>query len=269
MTQTAHTAAKFIQKKCADLKPQTGIILGSGLGELVKHIDNATVIPYSDIPDFPPCSVAGHDGKLHLGTINNTAVACLEGRIHYYEGVNNDAIKTPVRLLKLLGCESLLITNSAGSLNADVPTGNLVAVKDHINLQFNNPLVGPNDDDFGPRFIGMEDAYDKALREQLFSAAKAASIPLTEGVYAGVLGPSFETPAEINALRTLGADVVAMSLIPEVIIARHCGLRVAAISAITNLAAGMHHEQLSHEVTLQGAKLASEKLIKLVLSFLG
>ncbi len=268
MTKAAKKAAHFIADKAPNYQPKVGIILGSGLGALVNHIENAAVIPYADIPSFPPCTVAGHNGNLHLGTIHKTPVACLEGRVHFYEGVSNEIMQTPVRLLKLLGCDILLITNAAGSLNPEVTTGNLVAIKDHINFQFTNPLAGPNDDDFGPRFIGMDDAYDATLREQLFSAAKAISIPLTEGVFASVLGPSFETPAEIRALRTLGADVVAMSLVPEVIIARHCGLRVVAISAISNLAAGLHSEKLSHEVTLRGAEKASENLVALVCAFL-
>lgn len=268
MTEAAKIAASFITDKVPNFTPKIGIILGSGLGEFANHIEDASVIPYSDIPDFPPCTVEGHNSNLHLGRMHNTTVACLEGRPHFYEGISNATMQTPVRLLKLLGCEILLVTNSAGSLNPEVPTGHLVAIKDHINFQCKNPLVGPNDNSFGPRFVGMDDAYDAPLRKQLLAAAKAASIPLTEGVFGGVLGPSFETPAEIRALKTLGVDVVAMSLIPEVIIARHCGLRVVAISAISNLAAGLQIEKLSHEVTLRGAKKASENLIVLLLSFL-
>jgi len=268
MTEAAKKAAAFIASKSPNFTPKIGIILGSGLGDLVNYITDASVIPYSDIPNFPQCSVQGHNGNLHLGKIHNTAVACLEGRQHFYEGPSNEAMQTPVRLLKLLGCEILLVTNSAGSLNPKIPTGNLVAIKDHINFQFKNPLIGPNDDNFGSRFVGMEDAYDAKLRKQLLAAAKAVSIPLTEGIYAGMLGPSFETPAEIRMLRTLGVDVVAMSLIPEVIVARHCDLKVVAISAISNLAAGLSEEKLSHELTLRGAKKSSENLIALVLAFL-
>ena len=264
MTQAAKNAAAYIQQQCPDLKPKVGIILGSGLDAVVDELTNATVIPYSDIPDFASVTIKGHGGNLHLGYLYATPVACYEGRVHLYEGTTSDAIKTFVRSLKLIGCDILFVTNAAGSLNREVPTGNLVLIKDHINFQFGNPLVGPNDNEFGPRFVGMDDAYDITLREQLLSAAQNNNIPLSEGVFVGVLGPSFETPAEIRMLKTMGADVVAMSLIPEVIVARHCDMRVVAVSAVSNLAAGLHDEKLSHEVTLRGAKIASTHLVSLI-----
>jgi len=263
MTHAAKQAATYIKQVHPHFYPKIGIILGSGLGVLVNELTNSKVIPYTNIPDFPPCTIEGHGGNLHLGYLHDVPVACYEGRIHLYEGTSSNGIKTFVRTLNLIGCDILFVTNSAGSLSHDVPTGNLVIIKDHINFQFSNPLVGPNDDEFGPRFVGMDDTYDYELRQQLLNIAQDNNIPLTEGIFGGVLGPSFETPAEIAMLKTIGVDVVAMSLIPEVIIARHCGMRVVAISAISNLAAGLHSEKLSHEVTLRGAQVASKHLIKL------
>lgn len=271
MTKEAQSAANFIKTKCLDkdykLKPKVGIILGSGLGTLVDELTHKFVIPYQDIPNFPPCTVKGHGGNLHLGNLHNTPVACYEGRLHLYEGTTNNQMKTFVRTLKLIGCNTLLVTNAAGSLNLDVPTGHLVLIKDHINFQFRNPLIGPNDSEFGPRFVGMDDVYDITLRQELLKIASENNIPLVEGIFGGVLGPSFETHAEILMLKSLGVDVIAMSLIPEVIVARHCDMRVAAISAISNLAAGLHPEKLSHEVTLRGAKKASQYLITLINAF--
>lgn len=257
---------------CEQHKPgfraQLGMILGSGLGALADQITDATVIPYSELPGFPISSVQGHQGKLYLGYLHGVPVACLQGRVHYYEGIDYSRMRTLIRSLKTLGCDTLLLTNSSGSLRQEVGVGELVTITDHINFQFNNPLIGPNDDDFGPRFVGMENAYDPVLRQQLHRAAKSQDIKLHEGVYIGVLGPSFETPAEINAYRLLGADVVGMSTVADVILARHCGLRVVAIAAITNLAAGMHSEQLSHDVTLKGAEITTQKMIKLVDAFI-
>lgn len=248
--------------------PKIGMILGSGLGRLADQLTDATVIDYSDIPGFPVSSVKGHSGKLHLGYLNEVPVACLQGRVHYYEGVDYHKMRTLIRSLKVLGCDTLLLTNSSGSLHKEVGVGEVVAITDHINMQFHNPLVGPNDDEFGDRFVGMEDAYDPQLRRELHTAAKAQHIKLHEGVYVGVLGPAFETPAEIRAYRTLGADLVGMSTVADVILARHCGLKVVALAAITNLAAGMHSEQLSHEVTLHGANIAADKMINIIGEFM-
>lgn len=267
MTQSAYLAAEIIAKKAPGFKPVLAITLGSGLGSVADLLEDAVKIPYPELPDFPPCTVAGHAGNLYLGKLNGLPVACLQGRAHLYEGVSNEVAKTYVRTMKLLGCESVLLTNAAGSLREDVTPGDIVLIHDHINFQFKNVLVGHNDDDFGDRFIGLEDAYDATLREKLLSIASEQSIPLKQGVYFGVLGPSFETPAEIRAFRTLGGDVVAMSLINEVITARHCGMRVAAISAISNMAAGMSDDKLSHALTLSGVKKATDKLKQLVLAF--
>ena len=204
---------------------------------------------------------------MYLGYLNGLPVACLQGRAHFYEGISHEVAQTYVRTMKLLGCESILITNASGSMRESVQPGDLVVIKDHINFQFTNVLHGHNDDRFGPRFIGMEDTYNVALRDQLFSAADKLDIKLAQGTYLGVLGPSFETPAEIHAFRTLGGDVVGMSTLNEVITAHHCGLKLAVVAVITNMAAGMSAEKLSHDVTLAGAAKASEQLKKLVLQF--
>ena len=267
MTERAYQTALLIQQKCPDFSPEYAIILGSGLGSLAEQITDPCIISYDELPGFPDCSVKGHVGALHLGFLHGVPVACLQGRAHLYEGIDNSIIQTLIRTLKLLGCHTLLATNASGSLRADVPPGHLVLLNDHINMQFNNPLVGKNDDRFGDRFIGMEDAYDPDLRQQFSSLAQKCEIPLTEGVYIGVLGPSFETPAEIRAFKILGADAVGMSTIPEVICARHCGMKVAVIAVITNLAAGMSEQKLSHEVTLSGAALGQQNLITLVNAF--
>lgn len=267
MTQSAYLAAEIISKKAPGFKPILAMTLGSGLGDLADLLEDAVKIPYSDLPDFPPCTVAGHAGNLYLGKLNGLPVACLQGRAHFYEGVSNAVAKTYVRTMKLIGCESLLLTNAAGSMREDVTPGDLVLIYDHINFQFTNVLVGQNDNDFGERFIGMEDAYDTSMRHKLLSASRELNISLKEGVYFGVLGPSFETPAEIRAFKIMGGDVVAMSLINEVITARHCDMRVAAISAISNMAAGMSDVKISHDLTLSGVKKATDKLKQLVLAF--
>ncbi len=268
MTQDAKNAAKVISQKVPHFTPKVGIILGTGLGGLTDIIENATVIPYQDLPGFPICTIAGHGGQLILGHLEGVPVACLQGRAHFYEGATRNNMQTIVRTLKLLGIETLIITNSAGSLRQEVGPGNLVLIRDHINFQFTNPLVGPNDDEFGPRFPAMEDAYDPKLRLKAQEIAKDLNIPLSEGVYLGVLGPSFETPAEIKAFRCLGADLVGMSTVSEVILARHCGLRVLAISVATNYAADLSKHALSHEETLSTAAEALDKLKMLIRAFL-
>ncbi|MCH9643824.1 MAG: purine-nucleoside phosphorylase [Gammaproteobacteria bacterium] len=268
MTEHAQQAAAYIAAKAPGFTPKLAIVLGSGLGVLAEHIEDPIVIAYEQLPGFPGCSVSGHGGNLFLGKIKGVPVACMQGRAHYYEGVDYDQIKTPMRTLKLLGCDTLLSTNASGSLRKEVTPGSLVLINDHINFQFNNPLVGANQDEFGPRFIGMEDIYDKGLREKIKAIAQSLDIKITEGVYFGVLGPSFETPAEIRAFRTLGGDVVGMSTIPEVIAAHHCGMKIAVIAAISNMAAGMSDEKLSHDVTLSGAAKATDDLTKIALAFI-
>lgn len=264
MTSQAKEAAALIKSKINELEPKIGIVLGSGLGPLADEIENPITIPFTDLPGFPPCTVAGHGGMLILGTLNGVDVACLHGRTHYYEKIDHNLPKTMTRTLKLIGCETFISTNASGSFRQNVPPGSVVAIRDHISFNFNNPLVGPNDDEFGPRFLGMEDVYNSDIRQQLHQTAEKLNIELHEGVYFGVLGPTFETPAEINMYRLLGAEVIGMSTIPEVICAHHCGMKVAVISVISNFAAGMTDTELSHDVTLAGAKLGQEKLIQLI-----
>jgi xanthosine phosphorylase len=247
--------------------PRLGLVLGSGLGALADAVQDATAIPYRELPGFPVGSVAGHAGRLVLGTLAGTPVVVLQGRAHLYEGIPASDLAVPVRTVRALGAETLVLTNAAGSLNPEAGPGSLMALSDHINLMGANPLAGPNDDAIGPRFVGLGDAYDLGLRAALREAAEAEGVTLHEGVYLAVAGPSFETPAEIRAFKALGADAVGMSTVPEVIVARHCGLRVAAVSAITNLAEGMGDEVLSHEHTLASAEVASKDLQRVLTRF--
>jgi xanthosine phosphorylase len=251
----------------AERTPRLGIVLGSGLGAVAEALEDAVTIPYTELPDFPTPSVHGHAGTLALGTLAGLPVACLQGRKHVYEGGDPGAMRGPVRALKAAGAEALFVTNAAGSLRADVGAGALMAITDHINMLGVNPLTGPNDDTVGPRFPSLRDAYDPELRAVLHEVAAELGIPLADGVYLATAGPSFETPAEIRAFRTLGADAVGMSTVPEVILARHAGLRVAAVSAITNLAEGMGGEPLSHEQTLRYANQAAGDLTRLIIEF--
>jgi xanthosine phosphorylase len=246
-------ARRLLDRHGDAVRADIALILGSGLGSLADAVADAVVTPYADLPGFTASTVSGHAGRLVVGTLAGRRVAVLQGRAHVYEGVTGPALTVGVRTVAALGATTLVATNAAGSLRPEVPPGHLMALSDHINLMGVNPLVGPNDDALGPRFVGLGDAYDAALRAQLHAAARRAGVPLAEGVYLAVSGPSFETPAEIRAFRTLGADAVGMSTVPEVIVARHAGLRVAAISAITNLAEGMGGEPLSHEQTLASA----------------
>lgn len=243
-------------------------MLGSGLGAVADAVQDAVVVGYDELPGFPRPSVAGHAGRAVLGLVGGVQVALLQGRAHLYEGGDPAALRTPVRALRDAGAEILVLTNAAGSLRPEVGPGSLMAITDHINMTGANLLIGPNDDDIGPRFPSLRDAYDPALLRLLRAAAGDLGIPLAEGVYLAVAGPSFETPAEIRAYRTLGADAVGMSTVQEAILARHCGLRVAAISVITNLAEGLSEEPLSHEQTLQSAERASGDLARLLLSFI-
>ena len=260
-------AAAAIAERAPGLRLRLGLMLGSGLGELADRLDDRLQIPYEELPGFHFGGLAGHAGALVLGRLAGQPVAIFSGRWHVYEGIEGSAITTPVRTIKALGADMLLLTNAAGSLRADAGPGSLVCLTDHINMLGFNPLTGPNDDAAGPRFPSLRDAYDPDLRARLHAAAEALGIELHDGVYLAVSGPSFETPAEIRAFRTLGADVVGMSTVPEVIAARHAGLRVAAVSAVTNLAEGMGGEELSHEQTLRVAKEGAARLGPLIERF--
>jgi xanthosine phosphorylase len=259
-------AAAALEQR-SGLRPRVGVVLGSGLGGVADAVQNAVELGYEELPGFPTPSVAGHGGRAVLGTIGDVPVAVLQGRAHLYEGIDPELVRTPVRALRAAGAEILVLTNAAGSLRAEVGPGRLMLISDHINLSGVNVLRGPNEDELGERFTSLRDAYDPELRERLRACADQLGIQLTEGVYLAVLGPSFETPAEIRAFRALGADAVGMSTVHETIVARHCGLRVAAVSAITNLAEGLPGGPLSHEQTLRDAARAAADLAPIVTRF--
>ncbi|NDU99901.1 purine-nucleoside phosphorylase [Pseudoroseicyclus tamaricis] len=237
-----------------------GLVLGSGLGHLKDAVEG-TSIPYGDLPGFPHAGVSGHAGELRVGELEGVRVAVLGGRAHYYESGDPAAMRLPLEVLTALGAKALVLTNAAGSLRPDMPTGSIMAIDDHINFSGLNPLIGEPSD---ARFVPMTKAYDPGLRSALFSAAQATATEMHRGVYAWYSGPTFETPAEIRAIRTLGADAVGMSTVPEVILARFFGLKVAAISTITNMAAGMSDEAISHEHTKAMAPLGAAKLEKVL-----
>ncbi len=261
-------SAAIIRKKAGGLQPKIAVILGSGLGAVANLLDETAKISYADLPGFPVSTVEGHEGTMRIGAVSGTPVIFLKGRVHLYEGKGVEPIKVIIRALKKAGVETLFLTNAAGSLLRENDAGSVVAISDHINLTGLNPLTGPNDDDWGPRFPPMENAWDKDLRDTLKGSATKAGFILNEGVYAGYLGPTFETPAEIRMAKAIGADLVGMSTVAENIIARHCGLKCVGCSAVTNLAAGMGDIPLSHEQTLEFAALAGEKMAKLMAVFL-
>lgn len=263
-TTAAHQAAAIIQKQLPHFIPKVGIILGSGLSSFANQLTDATVIPYEQLPQFPKVTVHGHQGNLVMGYLDKVPVACLQGRAHLYEGASMDVVKTYVRTLKLLGCEYFFVTNASGSLKEQMGPGQLMMITDHINLQPTNPLVGPNDDLFGPRFFPLDNAYDTDLRQKLLHAANQHHIALHQGVYISVSGPNYETAAEIRAFRTLGADAVGMSTVPEVLVANHCGLKVAAIATITNYATGLAVEPHSHDAVVAMANQAAIQLNQLI-----
>ncbi len=265
VSETIEQAAALITGQCGDLAPRVGLVLGSGLGSFADQLKDAVRIPYGDLPGFPEAGVVGHAGHLGLGTVAGTAVAIMQGRAHYYENAEADAMKVPVRTLQKIGCETLLLTNAAGSINPDAGPGSVMLLSDHISFTGVSPLFGEVGD---RRFVDLSDAYDLALRQRFQDAAKQVGIELHDGVYMWFCGPHFETPAEIRAAKVMGATVVGMSTVPEVILARHAGMRVAALSIITNLAAGMSETKLSHEQTMANAAIASDHVQALLLAFL-
>lgn len=265
--RASFAAAEIIRQRAAQA-PRVALVLGSGLGGLAELIENGVTIPYAELPGFPVSTVQGHAGELVLGSLAGVPVACLRGRAHYYEGKGVDVMTAAIRALKLAGAELLFLTNAAGSLRPEVGPGQLVAITDHINLLPGNPMVGPNDERFGPRFFSMANAYDAAQRARLHAVATELGIVLSDGVYLACSGPSFETPAEIRMMRIMGADTVGMSTVPEVITARHCGLTVAAVSVVTNLAEGMSDAVLSHDHTMKYAAEGAVDLQRLILGFL-
>jgi purine-nucleoside phosphorylase len=244
--------------------PQFAIVLGSGLGSFAERLVDATTIPYDRIPHFPRPTVVGHHGNLVIGSIGAARVAAFQGRFHYYEGHELPAVTFPVRVLQALGVRTLVLTAATGGIRESLRAGDLVCLCDHLNLLGSNPLRGPNDDRLGPRFPDMTEVYSRRLRALAAEEAAKLGLPLTEGVYAALPGPSYETPAEIRMLRTLGADVVGMSTVPEAIVARHAGMEVLALALVTNSAAGVTGEPISHEDVLAAGREASRKIGALI-----
>jgi purine-nucleoside phosphorylase len=254
----AGEAAEFIRVRCP-VEPQIVLVLGSGLGGFADELHDRTVIPYAEIPHFPRSTAEGHAGNLVIGKAGGVAVAAMQGRVHYYEGHSMQRITFPMRVFCRMGVKAAVLTNAAGGIGSQLTQGCLVVLTDHINLQGGNPLMGPNEPRFGLRFIDMTTAYDPAFRKMAVEEGRKARLDIFEGVYAAVSGPSYETPAEIRFLRTIGADVVGMSTVPEVIVARHCGIRVLAISCVTNLAAGISDAPINHEEVLEtGARVRGQ-----------
>ena len=246
-------------------KPRVAVVLGSGLGGFAEDVKATDTISYADLPGFPPTGVGSHAGKLVLGQVGKTPVAVMQGRAHYYERGKPDEMKGAIRALAAAGCQTLLLTNAAGSLRLDLPPGSVMAISDHINFTGVNPLFGETGNS---RFVDMVDAYDPALRRQLIEAGKAANVAVGEGVYIWFSGPSFETPAEIRAAKTMGADAVGMSTAPETILARHAGMKVVGLSLMTNYAAGLTDDKLGHEQTIAVAREAAGRVRKLLRTFL-
>ena len=258
-------AVEFIHSKI-QFTPDLAIVLGSGLGGLADKIHEPIYIPYADVPHFPVSTAPGHAGRFVAGKLGNKKVLAMQGRFHYYEGYDMSTIALPVQVLKALGTQALVLTNAAGGINLDFTVGDFMLIKDHINLMGNNPLRGRNDETIGPRFFDMSHVYDKDFQQIARDCAKALDIDLKEGVYVGFMGPSYETPAEINAFRLLGGDAVGMSTVPEVIAAAHCGLPVLAMSLITNMAAGIKDETLSGDDVVETARQKGEVFERLVIS---
>ncbi len=266
--EAIHQAVRVVRSHLPeDFVPKLGIILGTGLGSLGDHIKKLATVPYYDIPGFHASTVPGHPGQLIAGYLEGLPVLCFQGRVHFYEGASIAAMQVMIRTLKFMGAEMLLLTNASGSLREEVKPGRLMLITDHINFQAINPLVGPNDERIGPRFVSMDKIYDVELRERFHQIAGEMQIQLAEGVYFGVLGPTFETPAEIRAFRTLGADAIGMSTVPEVILAKHCGLKIVGLAVITNLAAGMTSHSLTHEEHVEMTGRVADQLIHLVRRF--
>lgn len=262
------TAARFLKGRYPKA-PRLGLILGSGLGVLADEIENPVKIPYKEIPHFPVSTVEGHAGQLVFGRLSGLDVVAMQGRFHYYEGYRLDQVTFPLRVMKSLGVETLIVTNAAGGINEHFSPGDLMIITDHINLMGTNPLMGPNDSQLGVRFPDMTEVYSHPLRSIAKQAAAELKIAVKEGVYAALTGPSYETPAEIRMLRILGADAVGMSTVPEVIVARHSGIKVLGISCITNMAAGILDQPLTHQeviATTERVKANFLLYIKLVVS---
>ena len=259
----ATRAAKFILGK-TKLRPRIALVLGSGLGAFADEFGGPTKIPYKKIPHFPQSTAIGHAGQLVVGNVGDVAVAGMQGRVHLYEGYAAKEVAFPIRVFARMGIKAVILTNAAGGINLQYSEGTLVALRDHINLQGANPLIGPNDDRFGPRFPDMTRAYDPDFRRYVAEAGKKLALNLHEGVYLALAGPNYETPAEIHSFRTLGADLVGMSTVPEVLAARHSGIRVLGISCVTNMAAGITGKSLSAEEVFETGARVKHQFIALL-----
>jgi purine-nucleoside phosphorylase len=257
------TALEAIER-WSDIRPGVAVVLGSGLGAFAEEVSHRVEIPYAEIPKWPVSTAVGHAGKLILGHIGKTPVAVMAGRVHLYEGYTPQQVVFGVRILARLGVKRVVFTNAAGGINQSYSAGALVMLSDHLNLQGANPLVGPNDDHLGPRFPDMSDAYSAELRGRAKAIGGKLGVGLSEGVYAALMGPNYETPAEIRMLRTLGADLVGMSTVPEVIAARHVGMECLAISCVTNMAAGILNQKINHEEVLETGAQVRGTLVKLL-----
>jgi len=264
-TTADYEAAIAVIKEHTDIIPEIGLVLGSGLGTLANEIENATIIPYEKIPGWPLSTVHGHSGNLVIGTLEGKKVVAQQGRAHFYEGYTMKQVTFPIRIMHLLGVSTVILTNAAGGVDSSFNVGDVMLINDHINLPGltgKNPLMGPNDDSVGPRFVGLAQAYDRALREKAREVAQTYDIPMHEGTYAAVSGPAFETPAEIRMLRVIGANAVGMSTVHEVLVARHAGLRVMACSGITNKAIDKVDSdfETNHEEVLEAGKVIVPRL---------
>ena len=263
-----NTALKYIQNQLKGLKPEIGAILGSGLGDLADEIPTAIKIPYHNIPGFPISTVEGHSGQIVIGELSGKMVLMLQGRFHYYEGYSMSELTMPVRIMKLLGINRLIVTNAAGGVNKNWKPGDLMIIKDHINFTGVSPLVGKNLDMFGPRFPDMSEPYNQEAIQWTKDAAKDLDINIREGVYLFNSGPAYETPAEVKMARVIGADAVGMSTVPEVIVANHCGMKVLGISCITNMAAGILDQSLDHKEVIETTTLVKNDFTLLIKSVL-
>jgi purine-nucleoside phosphorylase len=263
LVEKINEAEKFIEAKL-DKKPDMAVILGSGLGGLVDCIENKKIIKYSDIPHFPVSTVAGHAGEFAAGYIDDKYILAMDGRFHYYEGYSLEKVTFPVRVMKALGMNDIIVTNAAGGMNPEFAPGDIMIIEDHINLIGNNPLIGKNYDELGPRFPDMSEAYNKKLIDTAETCAAKLNIKIQKGVYLAVSGPCYETPAELKMMRLMGADAVGMSTVPEVIVANHAGMKVLGISVITDMALPDNLVPLDHERVVATADKAKEKLTLLV-----
>jgi purine-nucleoside phosphorylase len=263
MLKKIHETVEYLEGKIA-IKPSIGIVLGTGLGGLVNEMDVTHTIPYEFIPNFPVSTVEGHHGQLIFGSMAGKNIIAMQGRFHYYEGYTMQEIVFPIRVMKFLGIELLIVSNASGGLNPEFEVGDLMVIDDHINLMKDNPLLGPNEEEMGPRFPDMSHAYDPELIKKVFAIANKHNIHLKKGVYAGISGPTFETPAEYKYIRTIGADAVGMSTVPEVIAAKHLGLKCFAVSVISDLGVPGKIVEISHQDVIEAASKSEPKMTTII-----